>query len=62
MNKFLKRVIQGVGVLFGIFPNGGVPSEPCNVCNSPDLERKLLEASNNLHLRCPACGRLIRPH
>jgi hypothetical protein len=32
------------------------------VCNSPDLERKLLEASNNLHLRCPACGRLIRPH
>lgn len=61
MNKFLKRVFQSVGVLFGVFPSGGVSSEPCNVCKSPELERKLLEASNNLHLRCPACGRLIRP-
>ena len=61
MNKFLKRMFQGIGVLFGVFPNGGVPSEPCDVCNSLELERKLLEASNNLHLRCPACGRLIRP-
>ena len=67
MKTWIKKFLRSLGAFFGVFPEGGIPKEldpknRCQVCNGEGTEEKLLEASNNLHMRCPACGRLIRPH
>jgi PHP family Zn ribbon phosphoesterase len=67
VKSWVKAVIKSVAALFGVFPNGGISGEnnsdaACQLCLGAENEHKLLEASNNLHMRCPACGRLIKPH
>jgi hypothetical protein len=66
MKSWLKLLFRSAGILFGVFPSGGIsgennPEAACKLCLGAENERILLQASNNLHMRCPACGRLIRP-